>query len=99
MRLREGGGKQKQKTRGARGPRASRRLRVEVQKGNLGESWGILGNLKDGLPARGEKAQGPLNRRTGEGWVAQAGGDYTDALAKGNGVLLLSSIGGREVLA
>ena len=40
---RGGGRKQKQKTGGGAGPRASRRLRVGVRKGNLGESWGILG--------------------------------------------------------
>ena len=33
LRLREGGRKQKQKTEGAQGPRASRRLRVGVRKG------------------------------------------------------------------
>ena len=30
---------------GARGPEPPDATRVDVRKGNLGESWGILGNL------------------------------------------------------
>ena len=42
-----------------------------------------------GLTARGEQAQGPHDRRTGTGWVAERQGDYSDALAKGHGVALM----------
>ena len=50
LRLREGGRKRKQENKGGPGAlhlqAAPRRLRVEVRKGNLGESWGILGDLQ-----------------------------------------------------
>ena len=49
--------KQKQKTRGAQGPRPSGRLRVEVRKGNLGESYRILKNLEEGTE-RGSCTEG-----------------------------------------
>ena len=42
-----------------------------------------------GLTARGEQAQGPHDRRTGTGWVAERQGDYSDALAKGHNVALM----------
>jgi hypothetical protein len=42
-----------------------------------------------GLTARGAPADGPLNRRTGTGWVKSSTGDYADALSKGHGVLML----------
>ena len=42
-----------------------------------------------GLDERGDKAKGPLDRRTGLGWVAARAGDYADALAKGHGVTML----------
>ena len=42
-----------------------------------------------GLTARGEQAQGPHDRRTGTGWVAERQGDYSDARAKGHGVALM----------
>lgn len=42
-----------------------------------------------GLTTRGAPADGPLNRRTGTGWVKSSAGDYADALSKGHGVLML----------
>ena len=39
-----------------------------------------------GLIERGTRAQGPLDRRTGTGWVAERHGDYADALSKGHAV-------------
>ena len=44
-----------------------------------------------GLTARGERAQGPLDRLTGAGWVAERHGDYADALSRGHGVVLMGS--------
>ena len=45
--LKGAGGREKTKTenKGGPGAQALTKVRVEVQKGNLGESWGILGNL------------------------------------------------------
>ena len=42
-----------------------------------------------GVAARGDQAAGPLDRRTGEGWVAKSTDhDYADAQRRGNGVTL-----------
>ena len=43
-----------------------------------------------GVSERGVPTDGPLDRRTGTGWVsATTDHDYADALSKGNGVSLL----------
>ena len=45
-----------------------------------------------GLQARGSPDEGPMNRRTGAGWVAATTDhDYADAIAKGHGVTLLGT--------
>ena len=45
-----------------------------------------------GLSARGDPSDGPLDRRTGTGWVAETTDhDYADAQAKGHGVSLLAT--------
>ena len=45
-----------------------------------------------GVAARGDQVDGPLDRRTGAGWVAKSTDhDYADAQRRGNGVTLFVS--------
>ena len=45
-----------------------------------------------GLAPRGQEADGPLDRRTGLGWVKETTEhDYADALSKGHGVTLIGT--------
>mmetsp|Transcript_30806 Transcript_30806/g.98551 ORF Transcript_30806/g.98551 Transcript_30806/m.98551 type:complete len:272 (-) Transcript_30806:171-986(-) len=55
----------------------------------FGNTEEALRDLVLGRPARGDPADGPLDRTTGTGWVRAVDGQYADAIAKGHAVTLL----------